>query len=191
MRVSGGAPGAPGHSRPWKPLGAFVIRWGGRTMQHRLTTADGMQDTTARRVDWQRQLAMLAMVAAILASSLVWAAEEEVNNGQDPTRPLTRLDFRYQYQNLPPEDHDNEHIFTLRGDKPFVVSPRWTLATRLDLPLFLTDAISRDNPAGNYTFGTGDLLVQGLLIYALDQRWALAGGVQMIFPTATQEQMRP
>jgi hypothetical protein len=69
------------------------------------------------------------------------------------------------------------------------LSPRWQLATRLDLPLVLTDAISRDNPTGDNEFGTGDLLIQGLLIHALDQRWALAGGVQFIFPTASQEQM--
>jgi hypothetical protein len=30
----------------------------------------------------------------------------EVNNGQEPTRLLTRFDFRYQYQNLPPNDHN-------------------------------------------------------------------------------------
>jgi hypothetical protein len=146
-------------------------------MQKRLTTSDGMQDKTARRVDRTRRLAVLAMVAAVLVSGLVWAAEEEVNNGQDPTRPLTRLDFRYQYQNLPPDDHDNAHIFTLRADKPFVLSQRWQMVAWLDMPLYLTDAISRDNPMGDYKFGTGDLLVQGLVIHALDTRWALAGGV--------------
>jgi hypothetical protein len=88
-------------------------------------------------------LAVVALVVAILASSIVWAAEEEVNNGQDPTRPLTRFDFRYQYQNLPPDDHDNSHISTLRADKPFVLSQRWTLAARSDLPLFLRRARSR------------------------------------------------
>jgi hypothetical protein len=71
------------------------------------------------------------------------AAVEEVNNGQDPTKPLTRLDFRYQYQNLPPDDNDNAHIFTPRADKPFVLSPAWSLATRIDLPLFITNAVSR------------------------------------------------
>ena len=69
------------------------------------------------------------------------------------------------------------------------MSQRWTLAARLALPLVLTDVISRANPTGDSTFGTGDLLLQGLLIDALDQRWALAGGVQLIFPTASQEQM--
>jgi hypothetical protein len=40
-------------------------------MQTRLTTSDGRQDTTVRRVDRKRRLAVLALVAAVLASSLV------------------------------------------------------------------------------------------------------------------------
>jgi hypothetical protein len=157
-------------------------------MQNILTPSDSMQGNAARGVGQKRRLAVLVMVAAILASGIVWAAEE-VNNGQDPTRPRTRFDLRYQYQNLPPEDHDHAHIFTLRADNPFVLSQHWQLAARLDLPLFLTDALSHDNPMGDNEFGAGDLLVQGLLIYALDQRWAVAGGVQFIFPTASQEQL--
>jgi hypothetical protein len=54
----------------------------------------------------------------------------------------------------------------LRADKPFVLAPQWSLATRIDLPLFLTEAVSRDNPRGVYQFGHSDLLVQGLLINA-------------------------
>jgi hypothetical protein len=46
-------------------------------------------------------LAVLVIAVSLVGAPL-WAAEEEVNNGQDPTKPLTRLDFRYQYQNLPP-----------------------------------------------------------------------------------------
>jgi hypothetical protein len=115
-------------------------------------------------------------MAAVLVGGAVWAAEEEVNNGQDPTKPLTRVDVRYQYQNLPPEDHDNAHIFTPRADKPFVLAPGVSLATRLDLPLFLTDAVSPDNPGGASLFGVGDMLLQGLLIDTPSQRFAIAGG---------------
>jgi hypothetical protein len=53
-----------------------------------------MPGKTARRVLWKQRLAGLAMVAAVLASGMVWA-EEEVNNGQDPTKSLTRIDLRY------------------------------------------------------------------------------------------------
>ena len=56
---------------------------------------------------------------------------QEVNNGQDITRPLARLDLRYGYQNVPkaPHGHDDMHIYTLRMDKPFAISPEWMLAT--------------------------------------------------------------
>jgi hypothetical protein len=120
-----------------------------------------------------------------------WPAqqEEEVNNGQDPTKPLTRIDLRYQYQNLPPSSNDNAHIFTLRGDKPFVLAPGWSFAGRLDLPAFVTEAVSRDNPNGKYKFGFGDILVQGLFINSPTERFAWALGVQAIFPTATHDEM--
>ena len=41
--------------------------------------------------------------------------DEEVNTGQDPTKPLTRLDLRFRYQNLPAGNDDG--LFTLRLDK--------------------------------------------------------------------------
>jgi hypothetical protein len=110
-------------------------------------------------------------------------ALEEQCRDEDFTRPLTRVDFRYQYQNQAPDAHDNSHLFTLRMDKPFPLAPRWSLSTRLDLPFLLTDA-----PSGTYTFWLSDLLVQGLLIHVLDARWALGVGTQLIFPTATREE---
>jgi hypothetical protein len=59
----------------------------------------------------------------------------------------------------------------------------------LDLPLIVTDAMSTDNPNGNCEFGLGDVLVQGLFINTLTQRFAWGFGTQLIFPTATQDQM--
>jgi hypothetical protein len=106
-----------------------------------------------------------------------------------PHANIARLDIRYQYQNLSPDDHDNAHIFTPRADKPFVLAPGVSLATRIDLPLFLTDAVSLDNPGGADVFGVGDLLLQGLLIYTSSQRFAMAGGAQMIFPIASRDNM--
>ena len=102
-----------------------------------------------------RAFAPISCVIVFLAANASHAADEEVNNGQDPTKPLTRLDLRYQYQNLPPDDHDNAHIFTPRADKPFVLAPGWSLATRIDLPLFLTDAVSPDNPGGHSCWVSG------------------------------------
>jgi len=118
----------------------------------------------------------------------VWA-KEEVSNRYDFTPPLTRFDVRFQYQNSPPSDNDSGYITTLRIDKPFRLGNAWSLVTRLDLPFFVTDAMSTDNPNGNYEFGLGDVLVQGLFINTLTQRFAWGFGTQLIFPTATQDQM--
>jgi hypothetical protein len=117
-------------------------------------THDGEWSDPVWHIGLQGWLAVLVIAVSLVGGPL-WAAEEEVNNGQDPTKPLTRLDFRYQYQNLPPDDYDNAHIFTPRADKPFVLAPGWSLATRIDLPLFITDAVSPDNPGGHLWSASG------------------------------------
>lgn len=112
-----------------------------------------------------------------------------VNNGQDPTRPLTRLDIRYQYQNLAPSENDNANIVTLRADKPFVLGDGWSVATRFDMPLFFTDALSADNADGNTEFGMSDLLAQALVIKTASDKTAYAVGGQVILDTATEQEM--
>ncbi len=57
---------------------------------------------------------------------------EAVNNGQDPTRPLTRFDFRYEYEAL--SGNRDEHIFTPRVDHRLVLGHGWQRANRLDSP---------------------------------------------------------
>jgi hypothetical protein len=130
-------------------------------------------------------------ICCLMALSFITpvGAEEEVNNRQDFTPPLARFDVRFQYQNSPPSDNDNGYITTLRVDKPFRLGNAWSLVTRFDLPFFLTDAVSTDNPNGNYEFGLGDVLAQGVLINRLTERFAWGFGAQLIFPTATQDQM--
>lgn len=126
-----------------------------------------------------------AFMAVLVLVTPAWPAaeEEEVNNGQDITRPLRRVDLRYQYQNLPPHENDNEHSYTIGGDLPFALAPGWTLGTRIELPRILTDA-----PEGDLTLGEGDLLVQALLIHTLSERWGVAAGTQLVFPTAPEDE---
>jgi hypothetical protein len=132
----------------------------------------------------------LSLLGVLVVGSPAQAQQkEEVNNGQDPTKPLTRFDFRYQYQNAGPHTHDNVHVITPRADKPFTLAPGWSFSARIDMPLFITDVLSKDNRNGNYEFGLGDSLLQGLLIHTITERLALATGAQFIFPTASQDEM--
>jgi hypothetical protein len=117
-------------------------------------------------------------------------SEAEENNGQDPTRPLTRLDIRIKHQDLP--SGLSAELLTLRVDKPFVLGDGWSVATRVDMPLVYTDVPSLDNPNGDDEFGVTDSLFQALFItppLGADKRWAVGFGSQLIFPTGSQDQM--
>jgi len=132
--------------------------------------------------------AVIGCLMAFSSNAAVWG-KEEVSNPRDFTPPLPRFDVRFQYLNAPSVDHDNGYIITLRVDKPFRLGEAWSLATRLDLPFVVTDIISTDNPNGNFKFGLGDVLVQGLFINTLTQRFAWGLGTQLMFPTASEDQM--
>lgn len=113
----------------------------------------------------------------------------EINNGQDITKPLTRVDLRYEYRNLSKTDsnHDDVHIATVRVDKPFDLSPNWILATRLDIPFMLTNKRSIDNYKGNTEFAPGDLLLQALVINIINEDIAWTAGAQLVLPTAAKD----
>ncbi len=111
--------------------------------------------------------------------------QEEENTGQDFTKPLSRLDVRYKYQQVTGDL--NLHMGTLRLDKPFVLGGGRQLSTRFDLPILHTNVPSRDNTDGDYETGLGDSLMQALLISPPIGRGAAAFGTQVILPTGTED----
>ena len=127
----------------------------------------------------------VAALSIILAPDLSCA--EVINNGQDITRPLSRFDASHEYQFMV-KGHA-EHTFTLRTDRPFNMAEGWQIATRADLPCVLTNKITQEESGKEFNFGLGDVLTQVLLVRYIDDFWALAGGTQLIFPTASTDQM--
>jgi len=82
----------------------------------------------------------------------------------------------------------NNYTLILRADKPYALGEGWQLALRVDAPFVDNNVPSLDNPSVEYRAGFGNLLVQGLLIKAIDQRQAFGFGAQVIAPTASQDQ---
>jgi|GEM_PF-506503 len=115
-------------------------------------------------------------------------AHKEENTGQDPTKPLKRLDVRLKYQDLP--GGSSAVVPTLRLDIPFPVGDKgWKIGTRFDLPFVISDVPSSDNPGGDWHGGVGDSLAQVLLITPPQGRWQFGFGTQAIFPTGSEDQM--
>ena len=73
--------------------------------------------------------------------------------------------------------------FKLRMDHSLDLAPMWILALRADLPLLAKNAITSDNPNGDYLSGVGDADVQAIVIHNLDQRWTVGFGARLITPT--------
>ena len=132
-------------------------------------------------------LAFLSFVFSAAAFAAEVGENRQINNGQDITRPLARVDARYQYQLLKGERSKN--IFTLRSDYPIVLNDYWGIGLRADLPCDLTNKIAADEPNGALRFGLGDVLGQVLLATKFNDRWAAAAGAEFVFPTAGTDQM--
>lgn len=129
---------------------------------------------------------VLAFAIVIISHGLVRAVDQPNDNGEDFVRPPARFDFRYQFEQKADEVAQDEFIF--RIDRPFRLSDGWKIATRVDVPLMLNNGSSSENPDGDYRFGTGEVLLQAVLINEFSGRWGAGIGPRMILPTASQDQ---
>ena len=111
---------------------------------------------------------------------------EQINNGQDITRPVTRVDVRYQFVNVPGGFHQD--IYTLRSDGAIKFSDKWELAMRGDIPSVYGDVLAGDNEHAKMQFALGDIVTQIVPLYIINSRMALGFGVQLLWPTATNDQ---
>jgi Putative MetA-pathway of phenol degradation len=139
------------------------------------------------------QLLLLSSGVSLVLSSTALAQappspspDHADNSGQDPTRPVTRLDVRLKHQDNPAGAESQ--LLTLRADKPFALEGGWKVSTRLDLPLVRSDTITAANLDGGYETGVGDLLVQALLIAPPQGKVTFAFGAQMLVPTGSDDQ---
>ena len=130
-----------------------------------------------------------ALFFIIAGTACAQDKQEEVNTGQDFTKPLTRFDIRQKYQNLPAGN--DAYTTTLRVDKPTILNEQgWVFALRADLPLVVNDVASGDNLGSAYKFGASDVLTQFMFIAPQGKKsWTYAFGAQLLWPTASEDQM--
>lgn len=134
----------------------------------------------------------IAALACIGSSAMAPAFADEVeheptNTGQDLTKPIARVDVRQKY--IEPVIGPHSDLLTLRADKPFMLDGGWKIATRFDLPFMGNEVVSPDNRDGSYDVGLSDALIQVLAITPPHGKWAFAFGGQLIFDTASQDQL--
>ena len=122
----------------------------------------------------------------VMSCAVGRAADEPTGDGEDFVRPPARFDFRYQFEEKSGDEAQDE--FILRVDRPFPLSDGWKIGTRFDVPFVLNNGSSSDNPGGSYRFGTGEVLLQAVLIDEFSKRWGAGAGPRMILPTASQDQ---
>jgi len=135
-----------------------------------------------------------------IACLLLWANpgladDKEENDGQDPTRPLTRFDIRIQYTDRLKVPNDSDAYQTVilgRIDKPIPLENKWIFYWRTDVPVINNDVPSRDNPDRDREWGMGNLFNQFIMImppgdYPLGIE-AFGIGGQIKLDTASQDQ---
>jgi len=136
-------------------------------------------------------IAGMALICQCVLNTNALGADsrEELNSGQDFTKPLTRLDIRQKYQALAASR--SSFITTFRVDKPVVLDQNgWVLSLRADLPFVINNVRSFDNPESKYQIGSSDFLNQFIIIAPQGKKsWTYGFGSQIIWPTAAADQM--
>lgn len=150
--------------------------------------ADMVEHRAARQLG-----AILAALGGALLPGVVLAqteqpagAVEAENSGQDPTRPVTRLDLRLKLQDG--AGGTDSQLLTVRVDKPFELDGGWKISTRADLPIVRNNAAAVPAGADDYETGFGDVLLQALVITPSHGRLTVAFGTQLIIPTGQDDQ---
>jgi hypothetical protein len=148
----------------------------------------------------ERSLFALAFCASLVGAlslagpALAGSDPPDIENGtgDDPTRPLGKIELLDRYTEAPGpggEDGTTKRVETntpfARIDVPFRLTPQWELNFRTEIPVVWTNGVTPENPTGAIVSGFGNVLGQAWIVHDLDQRWAVALGGQLIAPTST------
>lgn len=124
------------------------------------------------------------VILSLFLSSALLAHSEEVNNGEDVTRPVQRVDLRLKLQRGVDTVLGNAVIATARTDQLYHLPCGWQFSLRADLPYEWFSCSQRSHPKCYSADRCGDSLLQTLLVTPTYGPWTYAFGFKWIFPTA-------
>lgn len=126
------------------------------------------------------------LLATLMLLAVGTCLADVPNNGEDVTRPVTRIDLRAKGQVGVDKIDGKDIILTLRSDMAINLPHKWQLGLRADAPVEFFycsckgDACANDCKNARHM---GDSLFQIFLITPDYNRWTFGIGAKAIFPT--------
>ena len=123
---------------------------------------------------------MRLLILALLLATTNCLADSE-SSGRNDLQPTHRLDLRYEYENLDPQ----QQKYTFRLNNKFTINQNWTSGLRVDLPVAL---IRKDDEGSSSETGLGKLLLQSIFIKRIeDFRWG--AGLRVHTPAVSNDDL--
>jgi hypothetical protein len=130
----------------------------------------------------------VACMLVLIVITPLWAAEEEeINNGQDFTNPVRRVDMLLKYDDLTGSAHTE--TLTIGAGLPLELRSGWKVSLRAELPYIWTTGVSNNNPEGKSLNGFGEIFTEALFISPTKGKWTYVVGAQYIPPTASKNEL--
>lgn len=126
---------------------------------------------------------LLAALPVLLAANL---QAYDLNNGEDITRPITRVDLRARFQDGASSQKGKTFTLTARSDMAITLKSLWQIGLRADLPVevFWCPRSCCNCTSCYNSRRMGDSLFQIFFITPAKNKWTFALGSKFIFPTA-------
>ena len=133
-----------------------------------------------RKFSYSSYIICFLTLFLLLVSLPIFAYSDPESSGQNTLRPVRRLDFRYEFENLKEDSEEQKYI--LRGEEQIHINEDFELAFRVDIPSVVVDE------QNSFHAGLGDILLQGLAISKGRDRFRYACGARTVVPSATTDE---
>lgn len=105
-------------------------------------------------------------------------------NGEDITRPESKMLLRLQDRSTGTSDKLNSLRWYLQPQGVFALADGWGFAWLAQLPLIAKPITPSGSSETDVEFGFGDIQIQAALIHPIDERWAYGFGLRLVSPSA-------